>query len=73
MRVIDILRQRESDIIDEAVRFAQSLAPFVDEPVNSAVLRNHLPSVLRAIVHDLEQPQTRAQEIAKSEGRAPTP
>lgn len=71
MRVIDILRQRESDIIDEATRFAQSLAPFADEPVDSAVLRDHLPSVLRAIVHDLEQPQTRAQEIAKSEGRAP--
>lgn len=72
MRVIDILRKRESDIVDEATRFAQSLAPFAGEPVNSAVLRNHLPSLLRAIVHDLEQPQTRAQEIAKSEGRAPS-
>lgn len=71
MRVIDILRRRESEIIDEAVRFAQSLAPFADEPINSAVLRDHLPSVLRAMVRDLEQPQTRSEEIAKSEGRAP--
>lgn len=72
MRVIDILRQRESDIVDEAARFAQSLAPFADEAVDSAVLRDHLPSVLRAMVRDLERPQTREEEIAKSEGRAPT-
>jgi signal transduction histidine kinase len=73
MRVIDILRQRESDIVDEAARFAQSLAPFADESVDSAVLRDHLPSVLRAMVRDLERPQTREEEIAKSEGRAPMP
>jgi signal transduction histidine kinase len=71
MRVIDILRRRESGIIDEAVRFAQSLSPLTDEPLDSTVLRDHLPAVLRAMVRDLEQPQTRTQEITKSEGRAP--
>ena len=45
----------------------------VGTPLDEVALRDHLPEIVEAIVADLRTPQTSAEEIEKSEGRALAP
>lgn len=63
------IESHADSIVADAVAFAKSVQ--VGTPLDDDALRDHLPDILRAIVADLRTPQTRAQEIEKSEGRAP--
>jgi signal transduction histidine kinase len=67
----DFIEQHAETIIQHAVTFAKSVD--VGKPLDDVTLRDHLPDILEAIVADLRTPQTRLEEIAKSEGRAPAP
>lgn len=69
MRLAQFIDQAREQIIAESVKYAADL-PVLSGQANEA-LRDHLPLVLEAISRDLEQPQTRPQSIAKSEGRSP--
>lgn len=67
----DFIEQHAEAIVEQAVAFAGSadMGPGLPEEE----LRDHLPEIIQAIVADLRTPQTRAEEIEKSEGRAPVP
>ena len=56
-------------IIEHAITFAKSVE--VSAPLDDQTLRDHLPQIIATVVADLRTPQTRAEEIEKSEGRMP--
>ncbi|MEN1939705.1 sensor histidine kinase [Luteimonas sp. MJ246] len=66
----DFIEHRADAIVDEAITFARSVDAGTSLGVDE--LRDHLPQVLAAIAADLRRRQTRAEEIDKSQGRAPT-
>ena len=68
MRLSDFIRQSSDAIVAHSVDFARTLEPMSNQSIDVEVLKNHLPLVLEAIALDLEQVQTRAGGIAKSEG-----
>lgn len=68
-RLADFIERNTESLIAQAMEFAQSVD--VGEPLEPMVLRDHLPEIIQTIVADLRTPQTRKQEIDKSEGRAP--
>lgn len=70
MRLSAFIESAREQIIAESVQYATTLPQLGNQAVS--VLRDHLPLVLDAIVLDLQQPQTRAQSIAKSQGIGPT-
>lgn len=65
----DYIEHHAETIIEHAITFAESVD--VGRPLDEVALRDHLPEIIGAIVADLRTPQTRGEEIAKSEGRAP--
>jgi len=65
----DFIEQHAEVIIEHAITFAKSVK--VEASMDDAALRDHLPEIVHVIVADLRTPQTRAEEIEKSEGRAP--
>ena len=67
----DFVEDHAEKIIDQAITFAKSVD--VGRPLDDVALRDHLPEIIQAIVADLRTPQTRVEEIEKSEGRAPEP
>ena len=67
----DFIESHADAILDRAVVFARSVK--VRTPLDDAALRDHLPDIVTAIVADLRTPQTRAEEVEKSEGRAVAP
>jgi signal transduction histidine kinase len=67
----DFIEHHAETILEHAITFAKSVK--VGVPLDDAALRDHLPDILEAIVADLRTPQTRVQEIEKSEGRAVAP
>jgi len=67
----DFVEHHAETIIDQAITFAKSVD--ATRQMDEAALRDHLPEIIETIVADLRTPQTRAEEIAKSEGRAPVP
>lgn len=69
MRLHDFLDQARERILAESVAYAATLPVLGGESLEA--LRDHLPLVLDAIARDLEQPQSRAQSIAKSQGLGP--
>lgn len=69
MRLAAFIDSAREQILAESVRYAAGLPVLGSAAV--VTLRNHLPLVLEAIARDLEQPQTVAESIAKSEGRGP--
>lgn len=71
MTLSDFIRSAKAEIVAHAVEFAQTLPALSNRAIDVGILSNHLPHVLTAIALDLEQPQTRQQSIAKSEGLAP--
>ncbi|UHQ20051.1 sensor histidine kinase [Lysobacter sp. KIS68-7] len=64
----DFIERNSDTIVDHAMVFARSVD--VGTPLDEVALRDHLPDIVEAIVTDLRMPQTRAEEIEKSEGRA---
>ena len=71
MRLAQFIDEAREQIVAESVKYAADLPVLSGQAIET--LRDHLPLVLEAIARDLEQPQTRAQSIAKSEGRSPAP
>lgn len=69
MRLSKFLNLSREAILAESIAYAGTLPVLSGEPLET--LRDHLPLVLDAIARDLEQPQTRAQSIAKSQGLGP--
>lgn len=67
----DFIEHHAEAIIDQAITFAKSVE--VGAPMDDVALRDHLPEIIATIVADLRTPQTRSEEIEKSEGRAPSP
>jgi len=67
----DFIEINAETIIQHAMVFAQSVD--VGTPLDDVALRDHIPDIVDAIVADLRRPQTRAEEIEKSEGRALSP
>ncbi|GAB3366302.1 sensor histidine kinase [Lysobacter rhizosphaerae] len=67
----DFIEHHAETIIEDAITFAKTVE--VGTPLDNIALRDHLPEIVEAIVADLRTPQTRAEEIAKSEGRALAP
>lgn len=65
----DFIEHHAETIIEHAIAFARTVE--VGTPLDAAALRDHLPQIIEAIVADLRTTQTRAEEIEKSEGRAP--
>lgn len=64
----DFIERETESIIAKAIKFAKSVG--VGEPLDDATLRDHLPEILGSVVRDLRTPQTREEEIEKSEGRS---
>jgi signal transduction histidine kinase len=71
MRLAQFIDQAREQIVDESVKYAADLPVLSGQAIEA--LRDHLPLVLDTIARDLQQPQTRAQSIAKSEGRGAAP
>ena len=64
----NFIEDHAETIIEHAMVFAKSVP--LATPLDDEALRDHLPDIVAAVVADLRTPQTRAQEIEKSEGRA---
>ncbi|WP_196778753.1 sensor histidine kinase [Cognatilysobacter tabacisoli] len=64
----DFIEHHSESIIEQAIEFARTVE--VGTPMDQIALRDHLPEIIAAIVADLRTPQSRAEEIEKSEGRA---
>jgi len=67
----DFIERHSETIIEHAITFAKTVE--IGTPMDDVALRDHLPEIVAAIVADLRTPQTTAEEIEKSEGRAPAP
>lgn len=65
----DFIEHHAESIVEQAIAFAKSAD--VGMSMTEVELRDHLPEIVDAIVADLRTSQTRAEEIEKSEGRAP--
>ena len=63
----DFIERHADAIVEQAMVFAKSVP--LATPLDDAALRDHLPDIVEAIIADLRTPQTRAEEIEKSEGR----
>jgi signal transduction histidine kinase len=64
----DFLEHNAETVISEAVEFARTID--VGRTLDDVTLRDHLPEIISTVVADLRRPQTRREEIEKSEGRA---
>lgn len=64
----DFIEQHADTILAQAMTFARSID--ITPALDDVALRDHLPGILERVVLDLRTPQSRADEIAKSEGRA---
>ena len=71
MRLAQFIDQAREQIVAESVKHASDFPVLSGQAIEA--VRDHLPLVLEAIARDLEQPQTRTQSIAKSEGRGRAP
>ncbi|MFY1665206.1 sensor histidine kinase [Pseudomonas sp. Pseu.R1] len=67
MRLSDFIVQHVDRIVDEWEKFAATLTPAADS-MNRAELRDHAKSILLAAARDMNTAQTKAEQIAKSQG-----
>lgn len=65
----DFIEAHAESIVEQAITFARSEE--MGHAMTEEDLRDHLPEIVQTIVADMRTPQTRAQSIRKSEGRAP--
>lgn len=70
MRLADFIDRNTAAILQEWESFASTLLPAADG-MTSAALRDHAEQILHAVACDLRTTQTDAQQVAKSQGRAP--
>lgn len=70
-RLADFIESHAETIVEHAIAFARSVN--IGHPLDDDALRDHLPEIVERIVADLRTPQSRSEEIAKSEGRAFAP
>jgi signal transduction histidine kinase len=69
MRLSDFIRQHADQILATWDEFAATVV-HSGKPLDHKALRDHAGQILLAIAADLEQPQSGAQQIAKSRGEA---
>lgn len=69
MRLSDFIREHADQILAAWDEFAATVAHSGKE-MDQKALRDHAAQILLAIAHDLDQPQSDAQQIAKSRGEA---
>jgi len=69
MRLTDFIPQNHEKILEEWVRFASTLLPWA-KGMNETELRDHASELLKAVVLDMQAPQTRAEQSEKSQGLA---
>ena len=67
----DFIELNADAIVAHAITFAESVE--LRTPLDEDALRDHIPEIVAAVVADLRTPQTREQEIEKSEGRFVAP
>lgn len=67
MRLSDFIVHNVDRIVDEWEKFAATLTPAADS-MNSVELRDHAKSILLAAARDMNTAQTKAEQIAKSQG-----
>ncbi len=70
MRLAELLRQRREAILEEFEDFARTHTS-LGTSMNVEALRDHASRMLDAMVLDLEQPQTDAEQERKGKGDAP--
>ena len=70
MRLAEFILHRMEAILTEWEAFAGTLLPAAGG-LDSLALRDHAQHILEAVAKDLNAPQTREEQSAKSKGRAP--
>lgn len=70
IRLPDFIRKKAADIVDEWTGFAETRTPASDG-MTVLALRDHIEEILAFIVDDLEVPQTRFEQLQKSQGDGP--
>lgn len=70
MRLSDFILRDMEDILATWEAFAATQLPAARH-MKSLALRDHAQQILEAVAHDIAQPQTREQQVQKSQGRAP--
>ena len=70
MHLATFIEQHSEAIVSAAEEFCATLLPAAAY-MDSEAMRDHLPKILEAIVKDLREAQTPAEELRKSRGAAP--
>ena len=66
----DFIRENVQQIVQEWIGFAETHIP-AGEDMTALALRDHVEEILSFIAGDLESPQTRSEQVQKSQGDAP--
>jgi len=72
MRLAEFIRRDMEPILAEWERFAATHLPAAAS-MDSLALRDHAPDILRAIILDLNSPQSLYEQDQKATGQAPLP
>lgn len=70
MRLSELILEQKESILRDFEEFARTHTSH-GESMDDEALRNHAAGMLEAIAHDLEQPQTAAEQERKAKGEAP--
>ena len=70
MSLAAFILKNEEDILEQWDAFAASLFPS-ESQISRRALRDHAHGILTAIVADIQTPQSKSKQIAKSKGHAP--
>jgi signal transduction histidine kinase len=68
MKLADFITSNRKAIVKEWVRFASTLQP-ASATMTTGALRDHADEILTAVVADMEEPQGREEQSAKSHGQ----
>jgi signal transduction histidine kinase len=68
IRLADFIRLNIESIVAEWISFARTRTPASDDMTKLA-LKDHIVEILHFIADDLESPQTKTEQVAKSQGR----
>jgi signal transduction histidine kinase len=71
-RLADFIRQNQTAIVDEWVKFAGTRSPASDK-MSKLALKDHIVDILRFVAGDLESPQTSREQVDKSHGLSDGP
>lgn len=69
-RLADFIRANIEPIVTEWISFARTRTPAGDS-MNKLALKDHIVEILQFIAKDLESPQTKQEQVAKSKGLEP--